>query len=302
MYPTFVTLYGEVLNRSRSLSQQSYLPTLKNAVNAVYQELCSYREWPFFQKTGYVNTIPPVTVGTLTGIAGENTLTGSGTAFSLANQGWYIQFGPDQVLYEITAVNPTAQTVTVSPNITITSLAQGYSMFPLSYALPGDFRIPEPVTSFNISPVMSFMGSRELLSRFPNAFFSNPKSWSLIYGAASPTVPQIAFWPIPNVSMVIQFLYLSQLPDLVNDSDPVLIPSNYRRAIVEGAMSIFYRDVLDDPGRAQICSMEYLKIRGQMCADYQLFDDPPKLRPMNFRGIARGRSADPIIERMLWRS
>ncbi|MDA8150172.1 MAG: hypothetical protein M0041_03405 [Nitrospiraceae bacterium] len=290
------------MNRSRSLSQQSYLPVLKNAVNAVYQELCSYREWPFFQKSGYVNTIPPVTIGTLTGIAGTNVLTGAGTAFTLENEGWYVQFGSDQVLYQVTSVDPTAQTLSVMPNITLTSLTQGYSLFPLSYPLPGDFRIPEPVTSFNISPVMTFMGSRELLSRLPNAFFSNPKAWSLLYGAGNPTVPQIAFWPLPNVSMAVQFWYLPQLPDLLNDSDPVLIPSNYRRAIVEGAMSIFYRDVLDDPGRAQICGMEYVKIRTQMCADYSLFDDPPKLRPMNFRGIARRRYADPIIERMLWGS
>lgn len=302
MYSTFQSCYQEVLNRTRSLPQQAYLSPLKNAVNAIYQELCSWREWPFLQKTGRLNLVPPVTVGTLTGIAASNTLTGSGTAFSLDNVGWYIQFGPDNVLYEITAVNPTAQTVTVSPNITITSLAQGYSMFPFSYALPSDFRIPEPVQAFQLSPPLTFIGTRELLTNLRNTYFSNPRKWSIVYRSANPQIPQMAFYPFTNISMAVQFFYLPQLPDLVNDSDPILIPSNYRRAIVEGAMGIFYRDVLDDPGRGQISTGEYIRIRNEMCSDYGLWDDAPQMRPVQFRGLGRRFGDDPVIERMMWGS
>lgn len=301
MYSTFQSCYQEVLNRTRSLPQQSYLSPLKNAVNAIYQELCSWREWPFLQKTGRLSLTPPVTTGTLTGTQGSNVLTGSGSAFSLSMNNWYVMVGADQTLYEVTGVDVTAQTLTVTPSLANTYLAQDFSLFPFSYQLPSDFRIPEPITAFQLAPQMRFIGSREMQSTVTNARFGSPDRWSIAYRSSAPQTPQMVFYPFPDNPIAVQFLYLPQLPDLSADSDPILIPSNYRRAIIEGAMAIFYRDVLDAPERAQISKMEYIAIRNQMCVDYGLWDDPPQLRPKSFRGLQRRFGQDAIIERMVWR-
>ena len=301
MYSTFQSCYQEVLNRTRSLPQQSYLSPLKNAVNAVYQELCSWREWPFLQKTGRLTLVAPVNSGTLSGTAGGNQLSGTGTAFTLDMVGWYLRYGADNALYEITGVDPVGQVLTVSPSLSLTGVALDYSVFPFSYQLPSDFRMPEPITAFQLSPKMRFVGTRELQSDLINTRFGNPDRWSIAYRSSAPQTPQMVFFPFPSQPIVVQFLYLPQLPDLQGDSDPILIPSNYRRAIIEGAMAIFYRDVLDDPARAQISKAEYIQIRNQMCTDYGLWDDQPQLRPASFRGLQRRFGTDAVIERMVWR-
>ncbi len=301
MYSTFQSCYQEVLNRTRSLPQQSYLSPLKNAVNAIYQELCSWREWPFLQKTGRLTLVAPVTTGTLSGQAGTNTLSGSGTAFTISMIGWYLRYGSDNALYEITGVDPVSQTLTVAPVLSLGGTDLSYSVFPFSYSLPSDFRLPEPVTAFQLSPKMRFVGTREIQSDLINTRFGTPDRWTIVYRSDEPQTPQMVFFPFPAQPIVVQFLYLPQVPDLVNDSDPILIPSNYRRAIIEGAMAIFYRDVLDDPARAQISKGEYIQLRNQMCTDYGLWDDQPQLRPASFRGLQRRFGADAIIERMVWR-
>ena len=300
MYPTFSTLYTEVLNRTRSLPQQSYLSSLKNAVNSIYQEIASWKEWPFFQSTGRINTVAPLTTGTVSGTQGANSLTGIGTAFSISMKGWFIQVGSDLALYEVTAVDPVNQILTFNPQLTATYTGSTFSLFPFSYTLPSDFRMPEPVTAFQLTPKLSFIGSRELMSEMRHVRFDSPRHWSIVYRSSAPQTPQIAFWPFPETVLAMQFLYQSQIPDLVNDSDPVLIPSNYRRAIIEGAMGIFYRDVLDDPQRGQISTGEYIRLRSQMCTDYAFFDDPPSIRVSSFRGFSRG-GTDPVVERMVWR-
>lgn len=118
-----------------------------------------------------------------------------------------------------------------------------------------------------------------------------------------PQVPQLALYPIPDQEYALHFDYQQLIPDLVNDTDPILIPDSFRRSLVEGAMAILYRDVLDRPDRAQIAEGQSLRIMAEMANALMPLDDQPEFVPItaHYRKLGNRLGGDGIVERMTWR-
>lgn len=305
MYGTFNAVYTECLNRARILSTSSYLAPLKNAVNAVHKEILTKKEWPFLAKTGRINTVAPNSTGTVSGTQGQSTVTGTGTAFSLSMVGWYIRIGMGPTLYEISAVNPVGQVLTLaSPLVDATFTGQIPIIFPFAYAFPSDFQIPEDMNGFLIEPNLRHVGVREFRSLFSTFISAPPRFWAIEYRASDPQVPQLALYPIPDQEYALHFDYQQIVPDLVNDSDPILIPDPFRRSLVEGAMAILYRDVLDRPDRAAVSEGQKDRIVAEMANSLMPLDDQPEFAPItgHYRRVGRGCRGDGrTVERMTWR-
>lgn len=304
MYPTFLSVVTECLNRARLLSNSTYLGPLQNAVNAVNKEILTKKEWPFLAKTGRVNTSPPVVSGSVSGTQGQNTVQGVGTAFALSMEGWYVRIGMGITLYEITGVDVANQILTLaSPLVDQTFNDQIPTLFPYSYAFPTDFQIPEDMKSFQIEPNLRHVGVREYRGMFSTYISGPPRYWAIDYRESNPQVPQLVLYPFPDQAYALHFDYQQLVPDLVNNSDPILIPDPFRRALVEGAMAILYRDVLDRPDRAAVSENQKDRIVAEMANSLMPLDDQPEFVPItkNYRSIGfAGRDGD-VVSRMTWR-
>lgn len=285
MYNTFYGCYSEVLNRARQINNDpDYLQLSKSLVNETHKTALGKHPWPFLSKSGSILTTPFYSTGTISWTQGNATINGSGTVFTPAMTGWYLQLGSFNDLYRVTYVSATQ--LQIAPAAAPASAAnQGFFLFPVTYALPSDFKLPEELDNFITKPPMGNVGEREFrrLTCYPR--FGPPLKWALRWEASAlvAPVPLMAIWPFSDVPYVIHFDYTINTPDLVNDPDPILIPDQYTAIVVHGAMEWMYANVLDAPDRALKEMAEKDKLRNQMLQDYGFTDDAPQVVPYNYR-------------------
>lgn len=306
MYDTLNACTTEVLNRLGALSTQAdYVAQAVSYVNAVHKETLSLKPWPFLSKRGGITCTPPETTGSVSWTQGSPLLTGVGTAFTTVLPsppiGYFFKLGSSQNLYRIDTVTD-ATNIIVAPSIAeATASGVSYQLFRMMYAAPIDFRMPqEPNTVFE-RPPMRFLGNREFHRRYAESVqFGVPEVWTLIYDRISGIPePLIGFYPPTNAYLVVQFDYTPLVTDLAGVNDPILIPDEYRELLIEGAQARFYKDVFDNPPKAEQAMGLHNKILSEMKSDYGFFDDQAQVVPFLYRK-KKDSTDDRVIERMAW--
>lgn len=303
MLDTFSAVYNAVLDRVRSLRTDSdYVALAQSYVNARHKELLAWKPWPFLQKSGALSLTPPVVTGTVAGTQATTTITGTGTAFTSSHIGWYLKIGSAQELYRVTAV-ASGTSITITPSLILENFTgQSYKLFALTYSLPADFRQPEEVDNFIAFPPMRFLGHREFRRKMSSPQFGIPEYWTLFWEATqtAAATPTIAFYPFADDYRQIQYDYTILITDLSGDGDAILVPDPYREVLVEGAVERFYRDVLDDPEKADRALGMMTRLREQMVGDYGFFDDQPQFVPHDYRKKKDLFDDEIVIDRMRW--
>lgn len=245
---------------------------------------------------------PPYVTGTVAGTQATTTITGTGTTFTSSHVGWYLKVGSARELYKVTAV-PSGTSLTVTPSLILATFSgQAFKLFALTYTLPADFRQPEEMSNFLTLPPMDYLGHREFRRQMTDPQFGSPENWTLMWeaSAAAAATPVIAFYPFADKYRQVQYDYTILIADLVNDDDPILIPDHYREVLVEGALERFYRDVLDDSGKADRSLGMMTRLREQMVGDYGFHDDQPQFVPYPYRKKKDLFDDSEVIARMVW--
>ncbi len=305
MYATFDAAVQAVLLRSNQLSSDSIsYAAAADVVNSVHKTLLGERDWPFLQKNGAINTVPPVTTGTVSGSFLSPTVQGLNTTFVDTMVGQYIVIGNFYDYYEIIAVDVANQVLTVNPPVTMETYVQPgqvYSSMPfyifnLSYAFPSDFRMPGETDNFLTNAPMKFVGEREFrrLSTYP--FFDYPVRWSIVMRSG---LPQLALYPFPIGAYQIVFTYFPLITDLVNTADPILIPDNYREILIQSALAEVLANQLNNPNWQRSFKVAQ-DLKAAMYSDYKPWDDAPQMVPKSYRLRAGATSDDFAIMRTVW--
>ena len=257
-------------------------------VNAWHKRILGEESWPFMQEYGTIVTQGPVTgPGTVSGEFLSNQVQGTGTTFISSMVGQWIQIGTFYDIYLITAVDVATQVLTVSPPVTMETYVspgtnftgQNFYIFPLSYPFPADFRMPSETDNFLTNAPMKFYGERTWRRYMTYPYFDYPTIWTVLQTS---TGPQMAFYPFALGSYSITFTYFPLIQDLVNPTDPVLIPDAYRDALINGALSDVLRDSLNNPNW-QVLYKESVNLSDKMRYDYGFWDDSPQLVPHSYR-------------------
>ena len=305
MYNTFSEAVQGVLTRANMLTSDTIMyAAAADAVNMIHKTVLAERDWPFMQQYGKVVTQSPYTTGVVSGSYLSDQVTGSGTSFTSAMVGQYILIGTFYDFYEIISVDVTNQILTVDPVVTMETYtqpsmvytSQPFYVFPLSYTLPSNFRVPSEMDNFLTNAPMKYVGEREFRRLITYPFFDYPVAWTILNASGTPT---LGLYPLPIGAYQIIFTYFPLINDLLNATDPVLIPDEYREILIAGSLAEILSNQLNNPNwQKNFNRMQELK--QSMASDYKVFDDQPQLRPKNYR-LRGGTSGDDfVIMRTVW--
>jgi hypothetical protein len=190
--------------------------TANAIVNDAYLQVARRRPWKFLEKQIPLFTSTIYATGTVSLTAGSATVTGSGTTFTAAMVGKYLQVGSRQPI-RVTAYT-SATSITIAANWGEANVSgAAYSIIQLRFALPSDadrvVRLVGPLWELQrkdltlidaIDPYRSMTGPPLVFCEVAN------------YGPGS---KEIEIWPIPNTADTYTLTYRVQVPVLVSDSD-----------------------------------------------------------------------------------
>jgi hypothetical protein len=236
--------YGTMKTRLQLLlagSSHMTLTDIGTLVNRVHQEEVENHAWQRLKITTALNTVAPVTTGTVSINQGATAVTGSGTAFAAGDVGKYIRIDGDHTPLKVTAYSSaTAITVgTAWAKANVSAVA--YSLFPLRYALPATAQSVNwiargrPLIETTIDDLTASDPDR--LSTADQATHWAPAE------QGSTDLYQVELWPVASAPVAYMVEYLKGHTALSADGDTPLVPSGVieNKAMYDCTMALFLK-------------------------------------------------------------
>ena len=311
---TFVDLYTAVLNRAQvalgtSTADAVSLLYAKSLVNQANHDVHIQKNWFWAERKGMLQTHASYTTGLVTiALATRTTVTGTsvsggsipawtaavtGMGFNNARAGGKLTFGGANDVYEVTTVDTDVQITLVDRFVGTTALtAQTYTYYEDEYALASDFWRLVDVREFSASWAIPVMPKKDFFARYPrNSRTAVPKVCTIMElgpGSTTDWRPRVILHPAPDKVYNIPYHYITRNlavtsggvagVNLSADTDEPILPLRYRHALIEYALSLWYRDLKDD-ARAQAALQAYQTILARVAGDMEPQQDRPRFVP-----------------------
>lgn len=219
-----------------------------------YRRILERRDWSATRRESQFLLEDAKTDGTVGFIRGETSITGTGTSFTSDDVGRQFKCGTGSPVYTITAVDELNQILTLNMPIGVaTGAGLSYWILDAFVTPPEDFLrfvvVADPLQGWRLR---HWITSGELMSMDPQrTFFGQPylladRMFDVATAASSNAYrPQYEAWPYTTSARTLYYMYIAQVPDLVNPDDQPIYPVR-SDAIVAGALA----DVTRWPGTA----------------------------------------------------
>lgn len=262
----------------------------KRWLNICQQDIAGRWPWNWLRGREAILTVVDYTTGTVSINAGSTTVTGSGTTFTSAMVGYFIQFQGANDWYEITAFgSATSLTVALaySPAVAGTNLSAGtYIIRKFFYSLSSSADRIIDIKNWNTPLKLIETDPRTLDDRRPNPQSTATSSAFIAYGYDSSGNIQISPYPFPNDARLLEFRTIKRVSDMVNDTDVSVIPVKWHHVMIFGALALGFA-YLRKFDVSQQWNMEYeKKINDMMVQGKTSEDEQPVLKSMD--SVARG--------------
>lgn len=210
-------------------------------INRVHQEEVENHAWHRLRIAAILNTVAPITTGTVSATQGSTTVIGVGTAFATADIGKYIRINGDdtplKVATRVSGLEITVETAWAPANV----VTVAYSLFPLRYALPTGAQ--------KVNWIKRTLPLVETTQEWLNAV--DPERTSTADYAthwapaerSSTDLYQVELWPVANTPVAYAVEYLKGHTDLSADGDTPLIASGVieNKAMHDCMMSMYIK-------------------------------------------------------------
>lgn len=212
-------------------------PLVQTWLNNAYRTIIDSRLWYGLMVRGEIVVPQVYTQGTATFTLNSDKVQGIGTGWTVSMVGMQIRSGFSTGFYNISAVNPSTQELTLDlpwGNATVT--AAGYTIMQVWVTL-----------GYNVKLVLSAVNQRQgyplkinVTQAYLNAVdtWRTTTGWTTVLANMPPDYqgrPMYELWPAPTFQQTFPFLAYTQTPDMVKDSD---YPATFVRSdvIVLGAI------------------------------------------------------------------
>jgi len=281
MADDFETLYDNVILLAGLASNKAADVNLaKLLINKRYWMVVNAYPWPWlFEKTTLLTTVKYDT-GTVTATNGSTTITGSGTTFTSAMVGRKFKVTGFEEVYTIS-------TFTSATEITLDNEFNGttddeytYVIFEDLVTLPSDLDNIVALRQARTPKELDCVGLRELFAYdpVPDEESSDPKYYAY-YVPDSNENQRIMLYPAPYRQIVLDLEYKKVITELSDDSDEPLIPQQYRKMLIDGAVADIYiikRDTAKDL-RFEVLENKFNKMLFAMYNKYKATDDRKRI-------------------------
>lgn len=208
-------------------------PLLRQFVNNSYSRALVAHDWSELRGAGGYYLDAPYTTGTVTATEGSTTVTGSGTAWTVADhQNLQLVVGTRGPFYDITAVDAGAQTLTLSRPYTGATVSGSTYAIQLIYIVA-----PSDLLHFTYFADMGTdwwtldrQMTQETLDFYdPRRAIGGARPVQLVNASPSPftstlSLPRYELWPRPTAAMAYFFRYVKKLPLLSDNADTIIYP------------------------------------------------------------------------------
>lgn len=196
-----------------------------NAIlNRVHQEEVEARAWHRLRSTVALNTVAPITTGTVSISQDGTTVTGVGTSFAAADVGKFIRIDGDDTPIVVASRSSTTS-ITVGTAWAPAAVSGGtYSLFPLRYALPAGAQKANwikrtlPLTEATQEWLDYVDPQRTSTASVATHWAAAPRSSADLY--------QVELWPVATTPVAYTVEYLKGHTDMSADADTPLLPSS----------------------------------------------------------------------------
>ena len=251
--------FGQLAGRVNGHNLACSYAVVQNKVNNILRQVYDRRggRWYGLMTKGQIVAPGYYSTGTITATLGSPTVTGTGTAWTSNMVGWSLRQGFISPIYNIIAVDPVHQVLTLempwgNPSI----VSSGYFLTQYYYSFP------------NVRFFYSVKNLQLMFRIYTNVPVTLLETWDpsrlqLFYTRVLATMPpdangnyQVEMWPAPSTQQAFPYLAFINPPVLANDGDP--LPPFIRADIIElGAIAeVLLHNPKDNPGYSETLALE----------------------------------------------
>lgn len=216
--------FGQAIGNVSSWNPQCSIPQIQNFLNDGIREWCGRRNWYGMMTRGQIPTAGIYNAGTVNLTIGSSSVQGIGTNWTQTLNGLPItqqslRVGYYAPVYNIIALDPVAQVLTLDLPWGNPSITTGYYITSLYYTFPNVKRL------FSCRNLQLYY---RINTNYPQSFIENfdPSRLIVMFPRLLATMPpdpngnyQVEMWPASNIATVYPWLGYLQTPQLVNDLD-----------------------------------------------------------------------------------
>lgn len=245
-------------------------------VNNRYQEICMGTHWRWLKAAYDFNLDAPYETGTIDATEGDETITGTSTAWSsqLVKAKDILFTSTQSTVYHVASLTSSTSLELETKWAEDTDTAMTYTLARNQYELPSstDHLLSFVVDSQQALVPVGVIDFRRIQAANPTAV-GRPVYYSLVRRDTDDDSVYIEVYPAPDKRYQCHIDYTVRIMYLEDDVDCYpIIPDRYRSVLYYGALSEFY-SYLRDPSGAQLAQNSYLNFLNQMRNDSQLTDD-----------------------------
>lgn len=236
------------------------------------KEIVENWDWSKRTTTVMINTVSPVTQGTISVVQGTAIVNGVGTAFVAGNVGQYLRIGQD-TYYKIQSVQNGLQ-LTLEANYVYPSInGSGYSIFQFTYSLPSTIEKINSIKSRTVKLVERSKILIDTIDAAKTATDSDPESWA--YGDRD-SLGNLTFeiWPPASDAhpLIIACLLVG---DVINPTDTPLYRAEVLKWKAASDAAEYLDSVTENPNWARK-GERYLK-NYEKALEQAILDDTEKV-------------------------
>jgi len=236
---TFTDLQNEVYDHTGLDSTDSSNQTrVKRWINWVQQDLCARWPWPFMASSEQIVTVSDYTTGTVSINSGATSGTGSGTAFTSTQTGYYIQFKGTNDWYKFTQTSATAFTTDQAYQPSTNASAVTYVLRKFYYSLSSSADRIINIVNWNTPVKLVQVDLRTMTELNPLAQATNTTYAYIPWGYDSSGNIQLIPYPFPSDNRLLQVKTTKRPTDMVAGTDAPSIPNKYAHVISWGAIAV----------------------------------------------------------------
>jgi len=227
--------YGPDDNEDTEIQQ-----LVDDELNRSYQDICRRHNWGWMRKESIINTSATKSTGTIS-ISGSQ-VTGVGTDFSAAMEGWYLQVEDlGDSTYRILDVT-SSTSMTIEGPVSEAVSTSSYLAFKADYALPlgldeGSIDLViDTEESKKIEPLPHNL-AEDYWPNFSGVSPVNLPNYFSIVGRDTDNQVLIRFYPVCEETRTFRIVGYDSVSDMSTGNDTPLIPEKYQEVIEEGTLA-----------------------------------------------------------------
>lgn len=259
-------------------------------INNRYQEICLGTHWRWLKAAYDFNLEAPYIDGTVAVTQGDETVTGTSTAFDAnLEDKWLFFIASLTNTYHIASVDSATSLELETKWADDTDSSLTYTAVKNQYKLPKetDHLLSFVIDGFPPLVPLGLQDYREMVARNPT-LLDRPQYYTLVRRDTDDDAVYVEVYPSPDKRYQTHIDYavrIMKLEDLTTCYP--IIPDRYRAVLFYGALGDFLNHVIGNPIRAKTALDEFHIFLARMQNDTQLTDQRMEIRPQ--RHYWRGR-------------